>query len=136
MNKVKTYKLTKDVIPAFATHPGILLRDEIEYRNIKQKKLAEELGIATTVLSELIHGKRNISPEIALKLEKVLDIDALLWMRLQVKFDVDNLRIKQRKEALLPVQSKLPYSDTIVAHTYAREPREKYKTKKIKKTDS
>lgn len=94
MNKTKTYHITKDTIPAHATHPGILLLDEIEYREIKQKDLANSMHIAPTVLNEIIHGKRNITAELALKLEKTLGIDAITWMRLQVKFDIDSLRIK------------------------------------------
>ena len=96
--KTAPIKLTKDTIPSHATHPGVLLHDEIEYREIKQKDLADAMHIATTMLSELIHGKRNITPSIAMKLEKALDIDAVFWMRLQVKYEIDTIRIKHRAE--------------------------------------
>jgi addiction module HigA family antidote len=124
MSKIKTYGITKDTIPAHATHPGILLHDEIEYREIKQKDLANGMHIAPTVLSEIIHGKRNLTAELALKLEKALDIDAITWMRLQVKYDIDCLRIKERDKK---------YS---ITHNLAiaSEPKAKYaKSKKIKK---
>ena len=67
-------KLTKDILPSHATRPGVLIADELESREMKQAQLAEAMNIAANVLSELIHGKRNITPELALKLEKVLDI--------------------------------------------------------------
>ena len=127
MNKYKnTYKITPDTIPGKATHPGVLLFDEIEYRGISQKQLADSMNIAATVLSEIIHGKRNLTAALALKLEKALDIDAITWMRLQVKFDIDSLRIKERdkrKHAAVPYQIR-------ANHAIAREPKSKYKTKK------
>ena len=98
MNKKETIKLTKEMLPSEATHPGELIADEIEYRNIKQKDLAETMNIAPNVLSEIIHGKRNLTAELALKLEKAIDIDAAYWMRLQVKYEIDTIRIKHRKE--------------------------------------
>ena len=98
MSKSKPIKLTKDMIPGEAFHPGELLNDEIEYRGIKQKELAETMGIATNILNELIHGKRNITHSIATKLESALGIDAAHWMRLQVKFEIDSIRIKHRNQ--------------------------------------
>jgi addiction module HigA family antidote len=108
MSKTKTYSITKDTLPAHATHPGVLLQDEIEYREIKQKDLAKQMHIAPTVLNEIIHAKRNITAELALKLEKALDIDAITWMNIQVKFDIDSLKIKERdsKHNILAIASE------------------------------
>lgn len=91
-------KLSKDILPSHATHPGVLIADELESREMKQAQLADAMNIAPNVLSELIHGKRNITPELALKLEKALDIDAVYWMRLQVRYEIDTIRIKHRTE--------------------------------------
>ncbi len=119
MNRQKGIKLTKEMIPGQATHPGELIFDEIEYREIKQKDLAEAMNIAPNVLSEIIHGKRNLTAELALRLEKALDIDAAFWMRLQVKFEIDSIRIKHRKEikhsALTPKQ-KTHFSKSVFQH--------------------
>ena len=115
----KPIKLTKDVIPSHATHPGVLLSDEIEYRGITQKKLADDMNIAATVLSEIIHGKRNLTTELAMKLEKALDIDAEYWMRLQVKFDIDSIRIKYRDEiakSKLTTRQKKDFSKRVFQH--------------------
>lgn len=113
---MKTYAITKNTIPAHATHPGVLLQDELEHRELKQKDLANAMLIAPTVLNEIIHGKRNLTAELALKLEKALDIDAITWMRLQVKFDIDSLRIKERyaKHNTLAIASepKVKYAKT------------------------
>jgi antitoxin HigA-1 len=129
MNKYKkTYKLANDMIPGQAFHPGVLLFDEIEYRGISQKELADSMSIAPTVLSEIIHGKRNLTAALALKLEKVLDIDAITWMRLQVKFDIDSLRIKERDKGM---HLTIPYHIR-TAHSVAREPKSSYKARKGK----
>ncbi len=129
MNKYKkTYKITPDMIPGQAFHPGTLLQDEIEYRGISQKELADTMHIAPTVLNEILHGKRNLTAALALKLEKALDIDAMTWMRLQVKFDIDSIRIKERdkrKHVAVPYQIR-------TTHAIAREPKSIYKTKKKK----
>ena len=106
MNKQMPIKLTKDMIPGQATHPGELIKDEIEYRDINQKGFAETIGIAPIILNELIHGKRNITYSIALKLEKALDIDAAYWMRLQVKFEIDSIIIKHRNDIANTTLSK------------------------------
>lgn len=130
MNKYKkTYKITPDMIPGQAFHPGVLLRDEIEYRGIPQKELADTMHIAPTVLNELIHGKRNLTAALALKLEKALDIDAITWMRLQVKFDIDTIRIKERDKRKHLVK---PYQIRTAHAAVAREPKSTYKTKKKK----
>ena len=94
----KDLSIRSDKIPFQATHPGNLIKDEIEARNLTQSKVAIEMEIAPNVLNELIKGKRNITPAIALKLEVVFDIDAEYWMRLQIKYEIDSLRIKHNKE--------------------------------------
>lgn len=79
-------------IPGSPTHPGFLIKEEIEAREMKQKDLATAMGISVTVLSELINGRRNVTAGIALKLEKALDIPAIFWMDYQAQHDLDILR--------------------------------------------
>ena len=40
------------------THPGEVLKDELEYRGISQRSLAREMGISYSVLNEVLNGKR------------------------------------------------------------------------------
>jgi plasmid maintenance system antidote protein VapI len=56
--------LANDLVSGSATHPGSLLKAELELRGMKQKDLASQLGIAKNVMSELVNGKLNITPEI------------------------------------------------------------------------
>ncbi|MBW8051692.1 MAG: HigA family addiction module antidote protein [Cytophagales bacterium] len=97
MNKRNTIKLTSDIIPAEAIHPGEDILDEIEYRKIKPEELAKKMDIAASVLNQIIKGEKNITPDIAIRLEKALKIDAAFWMRLQVHYEINTIRIKYRK---------------------------------------
>ena len=44
------------------THPGEVLKDEIEYRKVSQRKLAEQMGISYKVLNDLLNGRRALPP--------------------------------------------------------------------------
>lgn len=94
MNNKKVY--ANDLVPGDVFHPGEFVKDEIDARGITQKEIAEKMGIRPSVLSEIITGKRNITPAMALKLESVLEIKAELWMRLQVGYEIDKIRIKHK----------------------------------------
>jgi HTH-type transcriptional regulator / antitoxin HigA len=91
----------KDLIPAFATHPGEFLLDELNARNIKQNEFALQLGIQKTQLNELLKGKRNITADLAVLLEKALQIDATFWLRAQNTFELDTIRIQQKNKIRL-----------------------------------
>ena len=62
-NDKKTIKgmRANDMTPAFPTHPGDVLKDEIEYRGISQRQLAEEMGIAYSALPQGLYfaGSEN-----------------------------------------------------------------------------
>ena len=77
---------TKNIIPAFASHPGLLLVDEMEANEYSQIDLANLMGINRSQLNEIIKGKRNINAEMALLLEKALGIDADFWMEVQKNY--------------------------------------------------
>ncbi len=88
----------KEIFSEALLHPGELLGEELEAREISQKEFAEVVGLRPSHLNELIKGKRNVSALLALKMEKSLGIDADIWMRLQVQFDLDIAK-KQLKVA-------------------------------------
>jgi len=69
-------------------HPGEVLAMELEARQIKKADFAAQLGTKPSQLSELLHGKRHISAQMAIRLENVLGIDAEFWMRVQTAFDI------------------------------------------------
>jgi HTH-type transcriptional regulator/antitoxin HigA len=87
---------TKNIIPYEATHPGTVIMDEIDARNISQKELAHELGVLPTFLNEILKGKRAITADFAVLLEKSLGIPADYWMKFQCQYDIDRARLKEK----------------------------------------
>lgn len=86
----------KDLTPFCATHPGSVLKEEITNRGIKSSELADEIGVSRSIVSDILHEKRNITAEIALKLEQFLGLPASYWMQLQANYELDSERIAQR----------------------------------------
>jgi addiction module HigA family antidote len=82
-----------------ATHPGEILKDEIEASGLKKNFVAEKLGIRPNHLSELFKGKRNVTAELALKIEEALGIDAGFWIRLQGSHDLTVVRNQHAEHA-------------------------------------
>lgn len=88
---------TNHTTPFEATHPGVLIKDELEARDdIKQKDLAELLGVKPSFLNEIIKGKRPITADLAILLEKTLEIPADYWMKFQSQYEIDCARIKEK----------------------------------------
>lgn len=91
MNIMKT-----QTVPHQATHPGEVLKNELVSRDITQKEFAQNIDMQVTMLNEIIKGKRTVTADIAVSLEKALDIQADFWLSLQSQFDLDVARIKEK----------------------------------------
>jgi antitoxin HigA-1 len=71
------------------THPGVMLLEEfVVPLGITQNELAERLGISRVRLSEILRQQRSITPDTALRLERVLGMSADFWLSLQMKWDL------------------------------------------------
>lgn len=101
----------KQIIPAFATHPGELIKDELVERKMTQKELAELTGIKPSILSETINGKRSISLNMATALESVLGIPTTLWMNLQTQYNIDSANIAEKNNQRETIAVTIPVSD-------------------------
>ncbi len=84
--------IANNITPYEPTHPGEMIKDEVEYRGISQKKLAAEMGISPSLLNEILNGRRRVSTEYALLFEAALGIDAEVWIRLQNDYDLQIAR--------------------------------------------
>ena len=80
--------IANNLTPSEPIHPGEMIKDEIEYRGLSQRKLAPQMGISPTLLNEILNGKRAVSTEYALLFEAALGIDAEIWIRLQADYDM------------------------------------------------
>lgn len=89
----------KEIFTDVSLHPGEILQMELAARNIKKTEFADLLEMKPGHFSELLHGKRHVSAATALKLEKLLDITAEYWMRVQVYHDLFVERNKEKETA-------------------------------------
>ena len=80
------------------THPGEVLKDEIEYRKISQSQLAKQMGMSYKILNDILNERRPVTVATAMMFEAALDIPADSLMRLQLKY---NMQEAQRDNKLL-----------------------------------
>lgn len=84
--------IANKMTPAFPTHPGEILKDEIEYRGISQRKLAEEMGIAYSALNEILNARRPVTEKTALLFEAALGINAEPLLKMQMRYNIQSTR--------------------------------------------
>lgn len=103
--------IANKIAPDEAVHPGELIKDELEARGLTQAALAKALGLAPSVLNEVLNGKRAVSVEYAMLLEAALDIDADIWLNLQTLYNKHRARtylsLMQRIAAIRQAASML-----------------------------
>ena len=80
--------IANNLKPFYPTHPGEVLKDEIEYRGISQRGLARELDISYSVLNEVLNAKRALNPELAMMMEAALGVDAAPLLAMQNEYDM------------------------------------------------
>ncbi|MBP8023721.1 MAG: HigA family addiction module antidote protein [Paludibacter sp.] len=80
--------IANNIEPVYATHPGQILKDEIEYRGISQRKLAAAMDVPYTLLNEVMNGKRPVNTELALLIEATLDLPAEPLLRMQARYNL------------------------------------------------
>ena len=69
-------------------HPGRILKDEISARSMSANKLAIALRLPSNRLTDIINGKRGISPETALRLARYFGNSAQFWLNLQTAYEL------------------------------------------------
>ena len=86
-------------------HPGgVVLRQCIQPLGLTITDAASALGVTRTTLSELVNGKRGISPEMAVRLSKVFGGNAASWLTQQAYYELaqlnaDNIKVKRMELA-------------------------------------
>lgn len=79
--------IANNLVPFEPTHPGEILREELESRGITQTKLAKNIGVKLSLLNELINGKRDFTIEYAMLIEAALGIESDFWINMQTAYD-------------------------------------------------
>jgi addiction module HigA family antidote len=85
---VNPQMIANNLKPYQPTHPGEVLKDELEYRGISQRGLAKEIGISYSAFNEMLNGKRSLSPELAMMMEAALGVDAAPLLAMQNEYDM------------------------------------------------
>lgn len=80
-------------------HPGEVLADELEARRLTKSAFAMKVGMYPSHFGDIVNRKRNITANVALKLEKELGISAEFWMGLQMDYDLHVERNRLRQTA-------------------------------------
>lgn len=71
-------------------HPGeILIEEFLNPMEISQNKLGEALGVSPRRINEIVHAKRNITADTALRLGKYFGMSPEFWLGLQMDYDLD-----------------------------------------------
>ena len=74
-------------------HPGeILLEEFLVPMEISQNRLAREIGVPPRRINEIVHGKRAVSADTALRLARYFGTSETFWMGLQADYDLENAR--------------------------------------------
>jgi addiction module HigA family antidote len=80
-------------------HPGeILLEEFLAPLEISQYRLAATIGVPARRINEIVHGKRSISPDTALRLSRALGTSDRFWLNLQNRYDLDVARVGHEAE--------------------------------------
>ena len=89
--------------PIYPVHPGEILADELAELHKSPTELARELHVPANRISQLVAGKRAMTADTALRLERWLGVSAAFWMDLQKRYELDVAREKS-DETLKTIQ--------------------------------
>ena len=80
-----------------STHPGEVLKDEIEYRKLTQSRLAKQMGMSYKILNDILNGRRSVTTTTAMMFEAALGIPAYSLINIQTEY---NLQVASRDKSL------------------------------------
>jgi len=74
-------------------HPGeILLEEFLKPLGISQYRLAKDVGVPARRINEIVHGKRAVSADTALRLGRYFNVSPQFWLNLQANYELDVVR--------------------------------------------
>jgi addiction module HigA family antidote len=92
--------------PIYPIHPGEILADELAELNTSPTELARELHVPANRISQLVAGKRAMTADTALRLERWLGVSAAFWLNLQKRYELDIAR--EKSDEILKMIEPLP----------------------------
>ena len=88
-------------------HPGAGLKDDIEALGLTVAEAARGLRVTRQQLYRVINGECAITPEMAIRLEKAIGSTADMWLRLQMNYDLAQIRGRAKSIAIKKLQPKV-----------------------------
>jgi antitoxin HigA-1 len=80
-------------------HPGEILREDfLKPLDLSMNKLAIDLHVPVTRIAEIVHERRGISPDTALRLARYFNTSARFWLNLQAAYDLEVAQDEIAKE--------------------------------------
>ncbi|HVG22137.1 MAG TPA: HigA family addiction module antitoxin [Blastocatellia bacterium] len=81
--------------PDYARPPGQLIQEYLETLGISARELARRCGRSPKLITEIVQGKAPIEPETAMQLERVLNLDASIWLGLEADYRLNVARAEE-----------------------------------------
>ena len=82
-------------------HPGEILMEEfLEPMGISQYRVAKDISVPPRRINEIVHGKRAVTPDTALRLSRYFGLSERFWINLQARYDLETEkdRLSERLE--------------------------------------
>lgn len=90
------------------SHPGVLLRMEIDARGLSPAAFAAATGVPRRAAGEILAGRKGITPEVALRLGRYFSNPADFWLGLQARYDLDVAQRRLSDRILAEVEPAQP----------------------------
>ena len=84
-------------------HPGTYLAEMLEELEITQYRLARTVGVPPRRINEIVHGRRSITADTALRLGKALGMTPEFWLNLQRMYDLEVARASTDVSSIEPL---------------------------------
>ena len=89
--------MAKKLIPL--EHPGVFLKEEfLGPLNLSAYRVAKDTGIPNMALSEILRGKRSITPRVGIRLSRYFGLSEGYFSRLQLQYDIDLVKEREGQE--------------------------------------
>ncbi|MBF0424582.1 MAG: HigA family addiction module antidote protein [Magnetococcales bacterium] len=90
------------------THPGVFLREIMDELGITQYRLAKAVGVTAMRISHIVHGRRPVTAEMAIRLGLFFDHSPEYWLGLQTQYDMDtakNSLLEKLRGKIIPLHA-------------------------------
>ena len=95
-------------------HPGeVLLEDFMKPLGLSQYRLAQELNVPALRISQIVHGKRAVTADTALRLARYFGTSANVWMRLQARYDLEVAEAELAERVKCEVKVRQPLTPAL-----------------------